>query len=110
MKTKLIFYSILLFIISSFGIVYWYISNHLLSNMSNVQVQSIIDIYIQIGIFGGLIPSISFLILSLIIKNIRSGLVGTLFIFVFIIVVILITYYFILYMTFHEFKNPILIQ
>lgn len=111
MKTsKLILYSILLFVISSFGVTYWYISNHLLSNISNLQVQSVIDIYIQIGIIAGLIPSISFMLYSIIIKDIRSRIVQILSVFVLIIVDIIILYYFILYMTFHEFKNPILFQ
>ncbi len=62
---KIILYSILILIVSTTVITYWYISGHLEYNaldykfykVSDIQIQSLIDIIIQIGIVGGIIPA-----------------------------------------------------
>jgi len=112
MKTtyKIIFLSILILIISTIGFTYWYISDHLLSNLSAIRIQSVIDIAIQIGLVGALIPTFSFLIFYFLIKRINNKWLLFLLIIILITSIIAAIYWFILCAIFHEFNNPILFK
>lgn len=108
MKTtyRLILYSVLILVISTIGITYWYISDHLLSDLSSMRTQFVLDIAIYIGLVGSLIPTFSFLILYFLVKKIKNtGLLG-LFIAILIILVIAIIYWFILCAVFQDLDNP----
>lgn len=109
MKTifKPILYCIFIFIITTIGITDWYISNHLLSNLSEISTQSIIDISLQIGLVGALIPTISFFLVYIAFNWINSKLLRGFLIISVIILTIITIYMFILYMTFYEFNTPI---
>ncbi|OOV19206.1 hypothetical protein [Flavobacterium sp. LM4] len=108
MKTiyKLIFYSTLILIISDIGITYWYISDHLLSDVSAMDTQSIMNIAINIGIVGGLIPTFSFLILNFLIKKIKNIWLLAILIIILIALVIAIVYWFVLCAVFQDSDNP----
>ncbi len=104
---KLILYSILILIISTIVITYWYISNHLLSDLAEISTQSIIEISIEIGLVGALIPTISFILIYIAVKMIRNKLIMAFIIITLTVLFFLTIYMFILYMTFHEFNTPI---
>lgn len=105
--TQFIFFNLLIFILSAIGITYFYISNHLLSDCSEIQTKSIIDIFLQIGCIGALLPTIFFSLISLAIKKI-SNKATVYFVVIFLFVLLIIAaYQFIMYMTFHEFVSPI---
>ncbi len=120
MKTtyKLILYSIIILIISTIGITYWYISDHLDYNpidfkfykVSDITFLSFIDIIIQIGLVGGIFLVFSFLtiyFLKIKVKNI--GLFSFLII-IYITLAVIVAYQFILYTIFHDFNNPIIFR
>jgi uncharacterized membrane protein len=108
MKTiyKLILYSSLILILSTIGITYWYISDHLLSDVSAMHTQSVINIAIHIGIVGSLIPLFSFLIIYFLIKKIKNIWLLSLLIIILIALVIAIVYWFVLCAIFQDFDNP----
>lgn len=108
MKTiyKLIFYSTLILIISNIGITYWYISDHLLSTVSAMDIQSIMNIAINIGLVGSLIPTFSFLILYFLIRKTNYIWLLTIFIIILIALVIAIVYWFVLCVIFQDSDNP----
>ena len=107
MKTtyKLIFFSILIFIISTIGITYWYISDHL-AHLLSIRIQSILDIAINIGLVGALIPTLLFLIVYFLIKKIKNIWLLSSLIIVLMGIVIAIVYWFFLSMIFQDFDNP----
>lgn len=102
---KLIFYSILILITSTIGITYWYISDHLLADLSDIRIQLIIDILIQIGFIGGLIPTFSFLTAYFLIKKIKNIWLLSLLIIILIGLVIAVVYWFVLCAIFYNFDN-----
>jgi hypothetical protein len=107
MKTtyKLILYSVLILIISTIIITYWYISDHLLSDVSAIRTQSVINIVIHIGLVGSLIPTFSFLIIYFLIKKIKNIWLLSLIIIILIALVIAIAYWFVLCAIFQDFDN-----
>ena len=117
MKTiyKLILNSILIFIISTIGITNWYISDHLDYNaldhkfykVSDIQIRSLIDIIIQIGFVGGILPLILFLIIYFLKIKIKNTGLFSFLIIVIIAFSLVILYQFVLYAIFHEFNTPI---
>lgn len=104
---QFIFLNILIFLSSAIGITYFYISNHLLSDFSEIQAKSIIDIFLQIGCVGALIPAIFFMLISLSIKKIANKATVYLVVIILFVLLIIAVYQFIMYMTFHEFASPI---
>ncbi|KUJ60517.1 hypothetical protein AR687_17240 [Flavobacteriaceae bacterium CRH] len=107
---KLIFYCFLILIISTIGITYWYISDHLLSDFSSIQFKSLVAIIIQITLLEGLIPTFSFLIIYFLIKKVKNKQLLAFLILILIVLVIAVVYRYVLYMIFHEFNNPILFK
>ena len=115
MKTiyKPLLYSLLILIISTISITYWYISDHLEYNttklvffkVSDIQIHSLKDIIIEIGMVGALIPTFLFLILYFLkIKNVWlfSFLTSIL-----VVATLIAVYKFILFMIFHKLDVPI---
>ena len=105
--TQFIVFNILIFILSTAGITYFYISNHLLSDFSEVKSNSIFDIFLQIGCLGALIPVIFFSLISLSLKKISNKSTFYFVAIILFVLLIITVYQFILYMTFHEFASPI---
>lgn len=107
MKTtyKLILYSILILIISTIGVTYWYISDHLF-DMSTIRIQSVIDITIQIGLVGGVISTFLFLIIYFLIKKIKNIWLLSFLIIILIALVLAVIYWFILCAIFQDYDNP----
>jgi hypothetical protein len=104
---RLILYSVLILIISTIGITYWYISDHLLSDLSSsVSIQFILNITIYIGLVGSLIPILSFLILYFLIKKIKNRGVLSLLIIILIVFIIAIRHWFIFCTIFYDPDNP----
>ena len=109
MKTifKLIFYSTLIMIIATIGVSYWYISDHLLSNISDIQTTSVKDIIIEIGLIGALIPTFLFISIYLLKINVKKVWLFSFLTSIIIVFTIIALYRFILFMTFHQFTPPI---
>ena len=105
--TQFIFFNILIFVLSAVGISYFYISNHLLSDFSEVKSNSIFDIFLQIGCIGALLPVIFFSLIGLSIKKISNRATVYLVVIILFVSLIIAVYQFIMYMTFHEFASPI---
>jgi hypothetical protein len=107
MKTtyKLILFSILILIISTIGITYWYISDHP-AHLLSIRIQSIIDIAINIGLVGALIPTFLFLIIYFLIKKIKNILLLSFLIIILIAVAIAVVYWFVLCLIFQDFDDP----
>lgn len=120
MKTiyKPVLYSLLVLIISTIGITYWYISDHLEYNaidykfykVSDIQFSSLIDIIMQIGLIGGILSMFIFLIIYFLIKKIKNIWVTAFLIIILLAFSSIIIYRFILYTIFHEFGNPIIFK
>lgn len=107
-NTKLlILINIILFIVAAIGISYFYISNHLLSNISEIESGSVIDIFLQIGCVGAVLPVISFTLIILSVKKITNKLVLLFTLLAVALLTIVALYFFIMYMTFHEFPTPV---
>ena len=107
---KLISYCFIILIISTLGITYWYVSDHLLSNFSSIHFSSLVDIIIQIGLVGALIPTFSFLIIYFLIKKVKNKGLLSFFVIILIAIIIALVYWFVLCMIFHEFNRPILFK
>jgi hypothetical protein len=107
MKTtyKLTLSSILILIISTIGITYWYISDHP-AHLLSIRIQSIINIAINIGLVGALIPTFLFLIIYFLIKKIKNIWLLSFLIIILIGVVIAIVYWFFLNVIFQDFNHP----
>jgi len=107
-NTKLIiFINILIFLIAAAGITYFYISNHLLSDVSEIKAKSMIAIFLQIGCVGAVIPVILFTLMNWFFKK-KENKARSLFILLTLgLLVIIAVYIFIMYLTFHEFSSPI---
>ncbi|OUL60536.1 hypothetical protein [Flavobacterium sp. AJR] len=108
MKTtyKLILYSILILIISTIGITYWYVSDHLLSHMSSMSMRVLIDIAIYIGLAGAFIPTFSFLIIYFLIRKVKNKWLLSLLLIILFAVVLAIVYWFVLCAIFQDHDNP----
>lgn len=104
---QLILISILILIISAIAITYFYISNHLLSQVSDIETGSVVAIFLQIGLVGSLIPTTAFLLLAFIKNTVKTASTRYLFYFILTAAVVFTVYYFVLYMTFHKFATPI---
>ena len=117
MKTmyKPLLYSLLILMISTISITYWYISDHLEYNttklvffkVSDIQIHSLKDIIIEIGMVGALIPTFLFLILYFLKLKIKNVWLFSFLTLLVIIVVITLINNFILNMMLHEFSTPI---
>ena len=115
---KLILYSILILIISTTSITYWYISQHLEYNaldykfykVSDIQIQSLLDIIMQIGFVGGLLPMFLFLTIYFFKMKIKNIWLFSFFIIISIIFSLIVAYRFVLYTIFHDFNNPIIFK
>lgn len=99
--------SILILLISAVAITYFYISNHLLSQVSDIETGSVLAIYFQIGLVGALIPALAFLIFSFLKKTARNSSLRHLFNIILAVMVFLSIYLFVMYMTFYKFNPPI---
>ncbi|SPE76557.1 hypothetical protein FLACOL_00539 [Flavobacterium columnare] len=112
---KPILYSLLILVVSTIEITYWYISDHLEYNpieykfykVSDIQIQSLIDVILQIGFVGGILPMFLFLIIYFLKIKIKKTWLFFFLIFILIAFFPILTYKFILYTIFHDFKNPI---
>lgn len=109
MKTvyKLIISCILIFIVSTICLTYWYISDHLISNVSDVQTKSIKDIIIEIGVIGAIIPTLLFINIYILKIKVKRVWLFSFLTSILIAFGIITSYRFILYMIFHEFNTPI---
>lgn len=112
---RIILYSLLIFIVSTLGITYWYIAGHLeydainfkFFKVGDIQFKSLIDVIVQIGFVGALIPTFLFSIIYFL--KMRMKNVGLFYILAFISIVFasVLVYQFILYTIFHHFGTPI---
>jgi hypothetical protein len=115
---RIILYSTLILIISMTVITYWYISGHLEYNaldykfykVSDIQIHSLIDVIMQIGFIGGILPMFLFLTIYFLKIKIKNIWLFSFLIIILIAFSIIITYKFILYTIFHEFSNPIIFK
>jgi hypothetical protein len=107
MKTtyKLILFSVLILIISTIGITYWYISDHP-AHLLSIRIQSIVDIAINIGLVGALIPTFLFLIIYFLIKKTKNIWLLSFLIIILIAVAIAVVYWFVLCVIFQDFDDP----
>ncbi|KIA97021.1 MULTISPECIES: hypothetical protein [unclassified Flavobacterium] len=103
---KLILYSIIIFVISTIGITYWYVSDHLLSDMSAMPMKSLMNISIYIGLVGALIPTFSFLIIYFLTRKIKNKWLLSLVLIILFAVVLAIVYWFVLCAIFQDHDNP----
>ena len=112
---KPLLYSFLILIISSVGIAYWYISDHLEYNatklifykVSDIQIQSLKDIIIEIGLIGALIPTFLFISIYILKVKIKKVWLFSFLSSIMIAFAVIALYRFILYMIFHQFNTPI---
>ena len=112
---KIILYCTTIMILSTLGITYWYISDHLeyditklvFFKVSDIQIHSLKDIIIEIGMVGALIPTFLFLILYFLKLKIKNVWLFSFLTLLVIIVVITLINNFILNMMLHEFSTPI---
>lgn len=109
MKTtpKIIIASFLIFVISALGITYFYIVSHLHSDLSEIQAQSIIKIFLELGLLGALIPTILFVSLYFVTRKINNKVMLSLAIIVISALAVILAIRFTMYMTFHEFSPMI---
>ncbi len=112
MKTgfKIIIAGVLIFVLSALGITYFYISSHLHSDLSEIQVHSIINIFIELGLLGALIPALLFVSLYLLTHKVNNKVMLSLAIVMISALAVILTIRFIMYMTFHEFSPMIQFQ
>ena len=108
MKTvyKLIISCILIFIVSTICLTYWYISDHLISNVSDVQTKSVKDIIIEIGVIGAIIPTLLFINIYILKIKVKRVWLFSFLTSILIAFGIITSYRFILYMIFLEFNTP----
>ena len=109
MKTspKIIIAFVLIFLLSALGITYFYIASHLHSDLAEIQAQSIIKIFLELGLLGALIPAILFVSLYLVTRTIKNKVIFSVAIVVLSALAVISAIRFIMYMTFHEFSPMI---
>lgn len=98
---KLGLVSLFIFILSTIGVSYWYISDHTV----DLDFQNIIKIASNVGWVGGMIPTITFLIIYFLVKKVKNVWLLSFLLISFIILLILLIYWFFLTMIFYDVKG-----
>ncbi len=105
-RKLIILINIFIFLIAAAGITYFYISNHLLTDVSEIKAKSMIAIFLQIGCVGAVLPVMLFNLTNWFLK--KESKARSVFILLTLgLLTIIAVYMFIMYMTFHEFSDPI---
>ncbi|WP_158991091.1 hypothetical protein [Mucilaginibacter sp. L196] len=99
---KITIISLIMFSITSIGITFWYISDHILMNFDT---KSIIKILSQVGLPAGVITTLMFLVVVFLLKRIKNLFLSTLSMALIFILFIFISYWFILHMIFYHIED-----
>lgn len=99
---KLVLISLLVFIISTIGVTYLYV---LFDSLMELSSKSIIKILTQIGLIGGIILTIVFILIYYLIKKIKNIWLLTLSLIGLLVFLVFITYWFFLAMMYFRLED-----